>query len=204
MKKIITTLAGIILASFFTFGQDKNHLAVQAVPHFAPSDEWSTKSVELNAQYIRDIGKVFHIGAGAGLGTAKPVKYWSQWKMEGTETTEEVMYIPVFVRGKIDFGTKPSHGYFAFKVGTKICEVEGYDGVGFNPYIANISPAIGYDIKLGRHKLGIEFVVDAIMARYQQINFKYSDLLKKYHYDSFETMSDSVWAGYGIAVTFEF
>lgn len=202
MKKTIIMLAGLVFASSVMLAQ--NHIAVQAVPHFAPSDDWSTKSVELNAQYIRDIGKVFHLGAGVGIGTAKPVKYWSMWKMDDVEKTEEAMYIPVFVRGKIDFGTKPSHAYFAFKAGTKLCKVEGFDGKDLNPYIANFSPAIGYDISIGSHKLGIEFVVDAIMGRYQEINYKYSDITKKYMYEGFETKTDSMWAGYGIAVTFEF
>lgn len=202
MKKIITVLVGIALASFFSFAQ--NHIAVQAVPHFAPTDDWSTKSVELNAQFIRDIGSVFHLGAGIGIGTASPVKYWSQYKMDDVEKTEQAMYLPVFIRGKVDFGTKPSHAYFAFKAGTKLCQVEGFDGEGFNPYVANVSPAIGYDIKIGDHKLGIEFVVDAIMGRYQEINFKYNDLTKKYMYENFETKADSMWAGYGIAVTLEF
>lgn len=202
MKKILLLLASTLLASLPSLAQ--NHIAVQLVPHFAPADDWSTKSVELNAQYIRDLGKIFHLGAGIGLGTANPVKYHSGWKMDDVKKTEEVMYLPVFIRGKVDFGTKPSHGYFAFKAGTKICGVEGFDGETFNPYIANISPAIGYDIKIGEHKLGIEFVFDAVFARYQEINYAFSDVLGKYIYDNFDTMTDSAWVGYGIAVTFEF
>lgn len=202
MKRILLFLAAAFALSFGAAAQ--NHVAIQAVPHFAPENDWSTSSVEFNVQYVRDLGKVFHLGAGVGVGTGSPVKYHSGWDLEGTEKREHTLYLPVFVRGKVDFGTKRSHPYFAFKAGTKLCSVEGYDGQDFNPFVANLSPAIGYDIALGDHKLGIELVVDSVFGRYQEIHYAYNDVLKKYVYDSFVTASDSIWAGFGVAVTFEF
>lgn len=202
MKKNIITLVSLLAATIVSLGQ--NHIAVQVAPHYALPDDWSTSSVELNVQLIRDIGDIIHLGLGTGIGTATPVKYYSMWDLGNTEKKEKVMYTPVFLRMKFDLNTNPSHAYFAIKAGTKLCSVQGFSADRFNPYVANISPAVGYDINVGSHKLGIEFVVDGIFGRYQQINYVYNDLLKKYMYDSFETKTDSFWSAYGIAVTFEF
>ena len=207
MKKL--SLALLLVAFFALNSFAQNHIAVQAVPLFAPNDDWSTNSVEFNAQYVRDIGNIFHVGVGSGIGTATPVRYYSQWDIDHgsttkTDLTQKTLFVPVFVRGKVDFGTKPSHGFFAVKAGTKIAFVEGFDGKDFNPFIANIAPSIGYDFKLGKHKLGIEFVVDAVFGRYQEINFSYDELLKDYRYENFEKKTDSFWAAFGVAITFEF
>ena len=197
--------AFFLLAAFISLAASaQNHIAIQAQAQYFPKSDWTTNSVELNGQYIRDIGKLFHLGAGIGIGTAKPVKYWSQWKVDGVEFTEESLYLPVFLRAKIDFGAKPSHAFFGLKAGTRICSVEGFDGKPFNPFVANIAPAIGYDIKVGTHKLGIELMFDTILGRYQEINSSWDDLLKKYRYESFETRVDNLWGAVGLAVTFEF
>lgn len=203
MKRVIISFLAVICLSITAFSQ--NHIAIQAVPYYAPEDDWSTNSVEFSASYVRDLGSIFHVGAGMGIGTAKPVKYYSMWKLGAdVSKTQEGIYVPVFLRGKIDFGTRPSHGYFATRVGTKLCSVDGYDGTEFNPYIFDVVPAVGYDIRLGEHKLGIEFSLNVNKARYQEINFKYEDILNKYIYDNCQLLTDSVWASYGIAVTFEF
>lgn len=202
MKKLIVFFALIITCGFNSFAQE--HIAIQATPCYAVPNDWSTSSFELNAQYVRDLGNVFHLGAGIGLGTAKPIKYHSMWRLDDVEESEIAFFFPLFVRAKIDWSTKPSHPYFAFRAGTKLSSVEGFDGKSFNPYIANFAPAIGYDIKIGSHKLGIELVADAILGRYQEINYEYIDLLNDYFYEGFETQTDSAWASVGIAITFEF
>lgn len=201
MKKVSLIILLLCLA-ISSFAQ--NHVAIQVAPYYAVPNDWTTNSFELNAQYVRDLGKVFHIGVGLGVGTSKPRKYQSAWKLDNIETRESALFFPIFVKAKVDFGVRPSHAFLAIKGGTKLSSVEGFNGNSFNPYVANVSPSIGYDIKIGNHKLGIELILDAIIGRYQEINYEYSELLNKYIYKDFTTKSDSIWAGLGLGITFEF
>lgn len=203
MKKIIATIT-LLISSVLCFAQNKNHVAFQAVPFYAPNDGWSTGSVEFNAMYMRDLGKIFHLGAGAGVGIAEPVRFRSGWKLgSDVEMKQKAIMVPLFIKGKIDFCTKRSRPYAAIRMGTKISQVDGFGNEEFNPYIAMVSPSIGYDIKIGKHKLGIELVADANFGRYEEIHFAYNSTLNNYIYDRHELKTDSVWASYGISVIFE-
>ena len=50
----------------------------------------------------------------------------------------------------------------------------------------------------------IIFAKICISTRYKDFITQNVQPAKKYMYEGFETKSDSMWAGYGIAVTFEF
>jgi hypothetical protein len=204
MKKCILVFITFLSCNII-FAQ-KNHCAIQVAPIFNSEEEWGTNSYEINAQYVRDCGKIFHIGVGAGFGSATPIKWKSAWKpaYDEGENKEDIIFIPLFAKAKIDFGTKPSHFYAALKIGTRIASVESYGGENFNPYRFNITPSIGYDFKIHKYKLGVEFILDSNFMQYEEINYVWNDTLEKYIYDNYQLKKDSMWAGVGFGITFQF
>lgn len=204
MKKLLLVSIIILLATSL-FAQKKGSFNIQESNTVGSFDkDWGCNIYDVSFSYLWNIGKVFHIGAGAGVGYSNPIKYYSGWKVDA-DMSQATITFPVFARLKVDFGTKPTHAYFSAKAGTRAAFVEGFDGENFNPYTANVVPAIGVDINVGDgNKLFIEAGLDANFSKYQQIEYTYSDVLKKYVYDHFENMSDGLWAGAYFSIGFSF
>lgn len=207
MKKIITVFICAACCVMTSYAQKtrSGSFNIQESNSIGTYDEKFGGSVfDVSFSYMWNIGKVFHAGLGAGVGLSNHMKYYNNWDKDD-ETHEKSFAIPVFARLKVDFGTKPTHGYFAAKIGTRLAFAEGYDGKNFNPYIMNITPAIGIDINVGGgNKLFIEAGVDANFSKYQMINYKWSDSLGEYIYNNFTNEKDGLWAGVYFSVGFSF
>jgi hypothetical protein len=206
MRKAILSLS-LLLACIGLFAQNSDRWTFNVnesnvIGSF--EEDWGGNIFEVNFVAYYNVTPKFHIGVGAGVGSADIVKYHSSWELD-TDKKDNIFSAPVFAKIKYDFGSKPTHLYVTGKIGTRIGSVEGYDGETFNPFIYNIAPALGVDINVGGgNKITIEAGIEANGGRYEEVNFKYSDVLNKYVYSDFEKKSDNSWAGIYISVGFSF
>lgn len=170
MKRVTTILITFLLcASSLTYAQRRNHFAIQIAPQYG-LDDYSVYNTDFSIMYIRDIGRLFHLGAGAGVGTSKLNSYEFDEKH-----SYNVTYVPVFLKAQIDFSSKNAYTYGAIKAGARLFgstpnrkithQGETITLGGYNPTLASVTPSIGYNVPIGQLYLGIEAGIEFLYGR---------------------------------------
>ena len=205
MRKIVLII--LALLPIVSTAQNKNHIGVQ-VSYLYGLSEYTNFNTDASIVYSRDIGKIFHLGAGVGLGTSRFNR------MEFDELhTYPLVYAPVFLRTQIDFSQKQSHTYGAVKIGTRLGKTEEKEMLvsqtseqvafnRYNPYLANITPSIGYELRIGRNRIGIEVCYDILVGveqsfRYDESAYNGKGALNDYYIGRF-------WNSIGFGITYLF
>lgn len=186
MRKIIIGI--LIVFTLPVMAQRKNHIGIHLSPTFGlPSVQndiinsrfcFTTYNADISLVYLRDIGRVLNLGAGVGIGTSKLNR------IELGETySYPIIYIPAYVRAQVDFICQPTWRFYgAVKVGTRIGKTKDKDIwvseenskktiYGYYPYIAHLTPSIGYEIPIKDHRLGFELSWDILWGAYHSLDF---------------------------------
>lgn len=186
MKKVI--IAILIIFTLPAMAQRKNHIGIHLSPMLGlPSTQadfinsrfsFTAYNADISLIYSRDIGKILNLGVGAGIGTSKLNR------VEFGETySYPIMYVPAYVRAQVDFICQPTWRFYgAVKVGTRIGKTKDKDIwvseenskktiYGYYPYIAHLTPSIGYEIPIKDHRLGLELSWDILWGAYNSLDF---------------------------------
>ena len=118
-------------------------------------------AVDIKAAYMYPLGRLFEVGAGAGVGLSTIIHTETEARTSSNKTFEEKggfrsPSIPVFVIGKMKCFDRADTPFFKLEAGHRLAKVEdGYGGF-FNPYIYHIIPSVGCELGLGKHSLAFE------------------------------------------------
>lgn len=188
MKKIFLVIIATF-ASQLCFAQEKISWTISENNVIGLEEDLSSNMFSADFGAVFSFSPKFSIGANAGLGICNPIKYSSMWKVDDVEMSESSIFLlSLYARGQYAFSTKPNHFFIGMDLGTTISSVEGFDGTDFNPYGFFVRPHIGAQFKLGNSGLDLFALVGIQMqnSKTDDIQMKYSEVLKKYVYDDFE------------------
>lgn len=186
MRKVITGI--LIILTLPVMAQRKNHIGIHLSPMMGlPSIQtdfinsrfcFTTYNADISLIYSRDIGKIFNLGVGAGIGMSKLNRVEL-----GDTYSYPILYVPAFIRAQVDCICRPKwHLFGAIKAGTRIGRTKDKDIwvseisskeiiYGYYPYLVNITPSIGYEIPIKNHRLGLELSWDILWGDYNSLEF---------------------------------
>lgn len=181
--------------------QRRNHIAIQIAPQLG-IDKNTEYNADFTLMYMRDIGRLFHLGAGAGVGVSKLNSYAFEESFSYNSK-----YVPVYVRAQMDFSPKAAYTYGAMKVGTRlfgsmppinithqgeILSLSDHDVT-----FMSINPSIGYNFPIGQFYLGVEAGIE-FLCNWGETKFLENNG-NQWHYSSF-----CIYKSIGIAVNLQF
>jgi hypothetical protein len=150
-------------------------------------NEFGGDMFSANAVYTYSVTKHFGIGVGAGIGTADALRAWSATNLlKGETKRDNKMMYSIFARGKFRFNTNPTSFYVLLDIGCNSASFESWSAESYNALGFFASPQLGIDVRLpNANSIFISIGIHGQNAKYNEIKYIYSDVLKKMVYDSF-------------------
>jgi hypothetical protein len=183
-----------LVFSFFSFisnAQDKHSFAFGSKVVIGSIDEFGGDILVANISYLYNATGRLSVGAGAGIGTADALRSWSVTNvLEEDKKRDSQLLYSIFARGKFKFTTKPTSLYLLLDVGYNSSSFESWSGESYNPLGFFATPALGLNIGLPNNNIiALSVGIQGQNTQYNEIKYKYSDVLKKMVYDSFSLKS---------------
>ena len=171
MKRLYAIALGLIL-SVSSFAQG-GHIQLTLSTNIGPNNSNKAEDIDfvpaldIKAAYMYPVGRLFEVGAGAGVGlsTLVHVESWGVVSDNGEVYNVSNYFspnIPLFVIGKMKWFDGEDTPFVKLEAGHRLAwDEDNYKGH-FNPYIFHVIPSLGYEVSSGKHawafELGIEYM----------------------------------------------
>ena len=176
MKKIVLSFVLVFISLLSMDAQKIGNLSLELAGSMSMGDsDYGPDKYSFNVVYLFNTSETFKIGLGTGVSynnvrlNERHSLY--QKNVDGTivEIPNEVPYearknaiaIPLFVKMKLvmvpQLALKP---YLGVKAGTRFTYLKSISENKINPFVFEAAPALGVDIPVGKHFMGIEVGAD--------------------------------------------